>query len=119
MRRYAFIIAILGIFALLLILILSKPLPISSPSELSKFQDNQKLLIDGKVIKQTASTLYLNNNFSLICDSSCPQYLNKNISAIAIKDSFNDKTQLKILRIKFLTYANKPKKSLAGKPTLN
>ncbi len=100
MRRYAFIISLLGIFSLLLILILSKPIPITSQSQLSSLQDNQKLLIEGKVIKQTSSTLYLNNNLSLLCDSSCPQVLNKNISALAIKDSFNDKTQLKILRLK-------------------
>ena len=99
MRRYAFILSLIGIFILLLIMLNSKPIIIYSSKELSNYQDNQKLLISGKVIKQTFSSLTLENNFSLTCDSSCPTYLNKNISALVLLDSFNNKKQLKILRI--------------------
>jgi hypothetical protein len=103
MRRYSFIITILGLFSLLLILIISQPIPIFSPQELSQLQENQKVLIQGIVIKELFSQnnkiLTLNNEIQLICDKSCPNYLNKNITAIGTLSNFNKKNQIRILRI--------------------
>lgn len=103
MRRISFIIALISLF-ILLILLNSPPKPLSSPEELQKFQPNQKLLLQGNVIKETYSknykTLFLDNEFQLQCPFPCPSFLNKNISAIALLEKYNNKNYLKILSIK-------------------
>ena len=104
MKKISFIITILGIFILFLAFALP-PKIISSPSELSSLIPNQKILIQSQVIRETYSkdykTLTLNNGIQLKCDLSC-NYLNKNISAITILESYNNKNYLKILKIKLL-----------------
>jgi len=102
MRRYAFIISILGIFILLLIYISQKPLPFNNKQNLSEIKNNQLLAIEGKVIKETQGNYYktilLDNNIKLICDNPCPLLLNKNISVIVKYEEYYN--QLKIIEIK-------------------
>lgn len=103
MKRLTLIIAIVCIFVLFLIGLLSTPRKVSSSTELDNLQQNQKLIIKGKVIKETLSknkkTLYLDNNLSAVCEGGCPLFLGKNISAIAILERYNNKNYLKILKI--------------------
>ena len=105
MRRITFVITLLGLL-ILLFLLNSNPKSTSSEEELDNFQQNQKFIIQGLVIKETykktAKILHLNDNLSLQCDLSCPSYLNQNISAQVILEKYENKNYLKILRIKIL-----------------
>ncbi len=103
MRRIAFILSILGLFSLLTILLLEKPSQINSQQELSNLIDNQLVSTSGLVIKQSQSSkfifLTLDNNSSLIYKGNYKNFLNKSISIIGTKDSFNyDK--IKVLKLK-------------------
>ena len=103
MRRISFILTLLGIFILFLILLLSKPIPVSSPEQLKFLNQNQKILLQGKVIKESLNknsrALKLDNNLSLTCEKPCPSYLNQNIQAIAVIEEFNSNKYLKVLKI--------------------
>jgi len=105
MRRLSLIVALLGIFFLIIISNFAPPKSISSPKELSSLNSNQKVLVSGKVIKETYSKnnliLHLNNNVTLLCPIPCPSLLNKNISAIAKYESFNNNYYLKILKLNY------------------
>jgi hypothetical protein len=98
MRKKSFIIAIVSLFILILFLYFQKPIQITSKDIPEKFQQNQKLFIQGRVIKQTSSVIYLNNNISLSC-TNCPNYLNKNITATAILETWTGKPVIKVLKI--------------------
>ena len=102
MRRYVFIITILGIFTLLLIYIFQSPAPFNHKQNLSEIINNQLLTIQGQVIEETTNnnykTLLLNNKISLICPLPCPSFLNKNISAIVKYEEYYER--LKVLEIK-------------------
>lgn len=87
-----------GLLALILILQFSAPVPISSFSELQNLSENQKVLVSGFVEQQTSYSIKLNNNLSLICNG-CPSYKSKNISAIGAIDNYNNKKEIKVLKI--------------------
>lgn len=105
MRRKSFAITILGLFLLLLLFNLP-PKTIQSEEQLKNFQPNQKLLIKGKVIKETflnKNKIYqLDNNLSLQCELNCPSYINQNIEATTKLEKYNQNSYLKILKIKTL-----------------
>lgn len=105
MKKISFMISVLGIFILLLAFALP-PKIISSPSELSSLIPNQKIIIQGRVVKETYSenykTLALDNEIQLKCDISCPNYLNKKVSALTILEPYNNKNYLRVLKIKLL-----------------
>ena len=104
MRKWQFIISVVGIFVLL---ILTMELPvksINSQKDLEKLVDNQKVELSGRVIKEsqwgTSLLLTLDNKVQLICN--CPKskiYQNKNISALGLVSSFGGK-RVKVLRLK-------------------
>jgi hypothetical protein len=102
MRRYAFILTILGLFTLFLLLFVLPPKTIQNPEDFQFLEENQKVQVHGKVVKETLRTnekiLILDNEIELICDRSCPSYLNKEISAIGLLEKFN-KPQIIVLRI--------------------
>ena len=104
MRRFAFVITILGLFTLLILQNLP-PKNLSSAEQLSQYQTNQKLIIKGKVIEETYVSTYkilnLDNNFQLQCDLSCPSFLNKKIEALVTLEKFNNRNYLKILKITY------------------
>ena len=92
----------------MLLFFLSSPAVIlNSPEKLNNYQPNQKLKIQGIIIKETYSKnykiLHLDNNLELQCDSSCPSLLNKKIEAITILEKYNNKNYLKILKIKTIS----------------
>ena len=107
MRRLSFIITILGIFILISLIIFQKPIEVLSPLDISDLTDNIKVSTSGKVIEEkpynSFTLLKLDNNLELEC--SCPQnqrFLNKNISVLGIKNSFNKKNRIKVLRIQII-----------------
>ncbi|MDO8508384.1 MAG: hypothetical protein Q7S27_01725 [Nanoarchaeota archaeon] len=103
MRRISFIVFILGLFALFFIFLYSQPLPISNPAQLSSLVSNQRIIIEGKVIKESLTAnnklLKLNNNFTLLCPRSCPPLLNKQISAQVKFESSSSRHYLKVLEL--------------------
>lgn len=105
MKKLSLIISLLGLFALLLTVYILPPKLVSSKSQLPSLISNQKILIEGKVIKEIPSKnkkiLYLSNNLSLECPMPCPSLLNKDISSIAKLESYNDRYYLKILKLSY------------------
>ncbi len=101
MKKIAFSITIIGIFILLVLLNHSKP--IINPSNLTDLQPNQKVSVTGEVLEEKytkSSKILLINNKEIVCDLSCPKYLNKNISVLGLIDLYNSKKQIIALRIK-------------------
>jgi len=88
---------------LVLVFFFLPPKSINSQAELSKLEQNQKILLSGTVIeeKQAAysKTLFLDNNLSVVCSPSCPTYLNKKINVLGILDKYAGKEQIHVLRI--------------------
>ncbi len=105
MKKIAFVLALLGLFTLLILAFSLPPKKLSSKEHLSDFQPNQKLIIEGKVIKETYNknqkVLHLDNNLNLQCPNPCPSLLNKNIKAIIRLESYNNKYYLKILKLNY------------------
>ena len=103
MRKYAFIIAILGIFVLLLFLNYQAPIPVSAPENLKNLTENQKVLTRGTVIEEkfqkSNKILVLDNNLEILCDIKSPYYVNKNITILGVYDNFQ-KPRIKAMEIK-------------------
>jgi len=104
MKKLSFIITVLGIFSLFLLNSFLPPKQISSPIELSSLIQNQKLLIQGRVIKETynknSKILHLDNNMTLQCDKFCPSLQNRSLESIAILEKYDNKNYLKILKLR-------------------
>jgi type II secretory pathway pseudopilin PulG len=99
MRRYAFILAILGILSLIILINLQKPIQITHEDNLTSLLQNQKVLLSGLVTEQTYSTITLNNEFKLNCES-CPIYLNKKITILGTIETWTTNPRIKVLEIK-------------------
>jgi len=102
MRKLTFILVLLGIFALFILLNLQKPLEITSPSQLSNLEINQKVLISGKVVSESlqGSTRLLKFNNSLeVCIKSPISYVNRTLTLIGITSKYLNKTEIQALRI--------------------
>jgi len=103
MRRFAFIITILGLLALL-VLLNKSPIQISNQEQLKGLEINTPVSITGKVIieeniYETQRLLTLENNIKLTCQ--CPQNLrNKEISILGIVSEYDNEKQITILKIK-------------------
>ncbi|MEK6889537.1 MAG: hypothetical protein AABW80_05530 [Nanoarchaeota archaeon] len=104
MRKLSFILAFVGLFALISILVFQEPLEITSEKQLTSLIQNQLVLVSGKVIKQTQYTdiitLKLNNNITLTYSGKHQNFLNSNISSIGLYDNFQY-PKIKILEIRY------------------
>lgn len=103
MRKWAFILCILGLAILLFQLTFQTSKTINSPEEFSKLTENQKVQASGKVVEEklssaNAKTYTLDNEIQILCNLDCPFYLNKSISVIGILDTFQ-KPRIKALQI--------------------
>jgi len=103
LKRICLIITLAGIFTLLILLNFSAPIVVDNSSSLSSLEDNTKVQTTGKVISER--TLYeqtklikLENNIEIICNS-CPNYLNQTINVIGITETYENRTQVKALKI--------------------
>jgi len=97
---FSLIIALMLMLSLSLFILLPISIKqINSPSEINHYENNQKLIVRGLVIKQTQSTIKLDNNLYLYC-SSCPSLTNKTIEALAVVSSYYNNKSLEVLQIK-------------------
>jgi len=103
LKKVTLTITLLGIFTLLILLNFSAPIVVDNSSSLSSLEDNTKVQIQGKVISER--TLYertklikLDNNIEIICNS-CPDYLNQTIEVVGITETYENRTQVKALKI--------------------
>ncbi|MEK6843975.1 MAG: hypothetical protein AABX83_00965 [Nanoarchaeota archaeon] len=105
MKKVCLIISLIGLLSLLITTLSTPPIKINSEAQIAKFPPNQQFVVEGRVIKETQTKynkiLQLNNNFQLSCPLDCPPLLNKNISAIAESEFYNDKYSLKILKLSY------------------
>ena len=102
MKIVALAITLIGILILLILLNLSSPL-LSDNSSIQNQIDNTKVQIQGKVIQERilyeqTKLIKLDNNIEVLC-TSCPNYLNKNITVIGITEKYQNKTQIKVLKV--------------------
>ena len=76
---------------------------ISSYDDLKYLKNNQKIVTSGKVIEerpsQNTKTLTLDTGIKIVCNNPCPKFKDKNISAIALVQEFNNKKSLNVLKI--------------------
>ena len=102
MRRWAFIIAILGMFVLLVLMNFSGK-EIGSYSELEELEINQKVYLSGKVVSERAAgekiILTLDKNITLICDCDW-SFKDKEISVVGIVGEYENRKQVQVLRIR-------------------
>lgn len=104
MRRITFIIAMAGIFALFYLLAFSAPVAVESPSDLAVLEDNAKVSTAGRVVSErtiyeNTKLIKLDNSIEILCDS-CESYQNKTISVLGLTSRYENKTEIKALRIK-------------------
>jgi hypothetical protein len=101
MRRWAFILAILGIFLLFLVLFFSGEEKITDSDKLMSLEENTKVIVRGEIIEERIFgqnyILIMDNGIELICN--CRGYSGKNISATGIVSEFNGKKRIEVLRL--------------------
>jgi len=103
LKRLSLITALLGIFILLILLNFSPAIQVNSPSELEKLTENTKVWTSGRVISEktyeNTKILKLDNQIILYC-SSCPSYINRTFKVVGIKESYNNRTEIRVLELK-------------------
>lgn len=106
MKLIALAVALAGLLFLLILMHSLSPIEITPKTNLSSFQDNQKVILTGKVTKETSSgkSKILEINSVIAYCQSCPfkSYQGKNLSIEGIIDRFSGKTEIKALRLKLL-----------------
>jgi hypothetical protein len=102
MRKWAFIISILGMFILVLVLNVS-PIKIETYSELEKLEVNTKVSMSGivvseRIIYEGTKLFEMSNDIELVCE--CLDNLEgKQINVIGIVEEYKDKKQIRVLEI--------------------
>jgi len=104
LRKYAFIVSILGIAVLLGLLILS-PRELGSLEELDNIEINEKVVLEGKVESERDfgdfKVLSI-RGIEIVCECGGEDdgsYLNKEVKIIGLVEEFRDKRQVRVLRI--------------------
>ncbi|MCH7567849.1 MAG: hypothetical protein IIA87_00335 [Nanoarchaeota archaeon] len=102
MRRISFIIVILGIFVLLVLLIFP-PIEIEEIESLDEIEVNEKISLSGEVIDERIFEdfkILKIGEIEVVCN--CPigeSYLGKNVSVIGLVEEFNERKQIRVLRL--------------------
>ena len=102
MRRFAFVIAIVGLF-LLALLLNQKPKEVSDYEGLRNFEINSKVIVEGRVVSEKLiydgnKILTLDNGLELICECS-ENFKGKIVEVVGIVEEYNDKKQIRVLRL--------------------
>jgi len=102
MKKYAFIIAILGI-AILLGLLALGPKEIGSSDDFEAMEINEKIIFKGMVIDEKDFVDFRilklqGKDFEVICDC-VESYIDKEVEIVGVVDEFNGKRQVRVLRI--------------------
>lgn len=74
---------------------------LNSPQEINLYENNQKIAIQGKVIKETESTIKLENNISASFKHTS-KLINKTIKASGIITSYYNNKTIQINRIEVI-----------------
>ena len=104
LRKYAFIIAILGIAVLLGLLMLS-PKELYSLDELDSMEINEKVVLEGKVESERDFgdfKVLSVRGIEIVCEcggENDESYLGKEVKIIGLVRKFNDNKQVRVLRI--------------------
>ena len=103
MRKIAFVIAFLGMWALTLLATSQSGRTIQPGENLSALQENQKISLTGRVTAESQGTaqkiLTIEKKQKVYCDCPAKTYLNKNVSILGIIDEFNGQKKIIVLRI--------------------
>ena len=104
MRKLALLIAVLCLLTLATLLLYLRPLNVTSQEQLLDLEDNQLVMISGKVISEKPyygkKAITLDNNIEFYCECSLLKLIDKNIVITARIDTF-EKSRLKVLRIEY------------------
>lgn len=100
MKRISLAVALIGILLLIWLLNYSKPIKISSETNISELKANQKILIKGKVTFQTPAKLTIDNKLDIYSEFS-PPAKDKNILIMGIVEEYDGKKSLSALRIRY------------------
>ncbi len=95
MRRFAFAIALIGLFILAVLLAL-EPLKVDDPEDLENFVEGR--VVEGRVLSSGTRVLNLDNGIILVCACS-GNFEGKIVFAEGFISVFNDKRQVTALRI--------------------
>lgn len=102
MRRFAFIVAILGIFVFALVLNSGVKI-LDSYEDLEKLEVNQRVFVSGKVIGEKVvfgneRVLTIENGIEMICECE-RSYRGSLVEVVGIVESYRGRKQVRILKI--------------------
>jgi hypothetical protein len=103
MRRWAFIISILGLLALIVLMNFSPAKEVDSYEDLEKLEINSKVLVEGKVaneriLYENVKLLDLGNGIDIICE--CSEFFSgEEVSIEGLVSEYNGKKQITVLEI--------------------
>ncbi|MEI6849921.1 MAG: hypothetical protein WCK29_02700 [archaeon] len=105
MQRIALLLTLIGIIFLASFIQISSPLTVNSNKTLEKLLQNQKVQVQGIVVKETQTTfnriLVLDNHITLYCDcANIPKLLNRDIAALGIIDTYQN-SKIEVINIKW------------------
>lgn len=103
MRKWAFIVFILGMFVLILLMVFLPVRKIETFEELNKFEVNQKISLTGRVVEERVISLNrkiltLENEIQLVCDCS-ESFDGKEVNVFGLVSEYDGKRQVEVLRI--------------------
>lgn len=103
MKRWAFAIAIAGIFLLLVIFHSGKSVQVNGAEDLGGLMDNQKIVIKGVVeeerFNERESVLYI-NGVRVICKGCKENYLDKKVMIEGVVEKYEDVLEVDALFVK-------------------
>jgi len=101
MRRFAFVIAILGMFVLVLLLNKSE-IEVNNYEELEGLEINERVIVNGFVVSERyifeEVLLTLDNNLELICEC-VGNFEGREINAVGVVEDYKGKKQIRVLEI--------------------
>ena len=100
LRKLGFILAVIGI-AILLSLLLFKPKEISSIENINNLTINSKVLLKGLVESERDFgnfKIWGIKGIEVVCDCK-ESYLDKEVEVIGVVEEFNDKKQVRVLKV--------------------
>jgi hypothetical protein len=103
MRRWAFVLMIVGMFILFLFLI-KDPVEVDSYSDLEELEINQMIIMKGelvseRIIYEGTKLFGINNDIELICEC-LDNYEGKEIEVVGVVEEYNGRKQVRVSSIR-------------------
>ena len=103
MRRWAFIIGILGLFILILIMFFSGEIKVESGRELENLEVNQQVVVRGGVVGERSFgegvKFKLDNEIFVICDNCGFGFVGKEIEVYGVVEDIYGEKMVGVLRM--------------------